>query len=252
MRVQAAIIMAAMAALGAGAGTTKAGEVKFLSSNAVKTVVEELAPQFEKATEHKLKITFGATAPLKAQIDKGEPFDVTALTNSAIDALISEGKVTAATRADLARSGIGLAVKKGAAKPDISTTEAFKRTLLAASSIGYVEQGASGVYLKALFERLGIAEQLKPKLKFLPPSNPAAHAVANGETEIGMTQISEILPYAGAELVGPLPADIQLTTVFSAGVATAAKEPAGAQALITFLKAPAAAAVFKAKGLDPS
>jgi molybdate transport system substrate-binding protein len=249
MRMQAAIIAATVAAL--SAGTARAAEIKFLSSNAVKTVLEELAPQFEKATEHKLKITWGATAPLKAMIDKGEPFDLTALTGPAVDTLIKDGKLAAATRTDLAGSGVGVAIKKGAPKPDISTTEAFKRTLLAAKSIGYVEQGASGIYLKALFERLGIAEALKPKLTLLAVSNPAGQAVANGDVEIGMTQISEILPYAGAELVGPLPADIQLITVFTAAVGTAAKEPAGAQALIKFLKAPAAAAVFKAKGLDP-
>jgi len=247
MRMRVAII-AAVAAL--GAGTAGAAEVTFLSTNAIKTVLEELGPQFEKATEHKLKVTFGATAPLKVRIDKGEAFDLTALTGSAIDALVKDGKLAAGTRADLARSGVGVAVKRGAPKPDISTTEAFKRTLLAAQSIGYVEQGASGVYLKALFERLGIADALKSKIKLLPTS--AGQAVANGEVEIGMTQISEILPYAGAELVGPLPADIQLTTVFAAGVATAAKEPAGAQALIAFLKTPASAAVFKSKGLDPS
>ena len=137
----------------------------------------------------------------------------------------------AATRADIARSGAGLAVKRGAPKPDISTTEAFKR--------------------KGLFERLGIAEQLKSKTKLLPPSNPAAQAVANGEAEIGMTQISEILPYAGAELVGPLPAEIQLSSVYSAAVGTGAKEVDAAKAFIKFLTAPTAIPVLKAKGLEP-
>ena len=145
-----------------------------------------------------------------------------------------------------------MAVKKGAPKPDISTTEAFKRALLDAKSICYVEQGGTGIYLKGLLERLGIAEQLKAKTKLLPPSNPAAHAVANGEAAIGMTQISEILPYAGAELVGPLPAEIQLTTSFATAVGANAKQSAPAQALIRFLTAPTAAPVFKAKGLDPA
>jgi molybdate transport system substrate-binding protein len=156
-----------------------------------------------------------------------------------------------ATRIDVSRSGAGLAVKRGAPKPDIGTTEAFKRALLEAKSICYVEQGATGIYLKGLFERLGIAEQLKGKTRLLPPSNPAAHAVANGEAEIGMTQISEILPYAGAELVGPLPAEIQLTSVYPAAVGAAAKEPKAAEAFIKFLTTPAAAAVLKAKGLEP-
>ena len=244
MRMGAAIV----AAVALVAGTAGAAEIKLSSSNAVKTVLEELVPQFEKATEHKVKITLGTAAGLKASIEKGEAFDVAILTGAGIDGLIKDGKVAAGSRADIARSGIGVAVKKGAPKPDISTTEAFKRTLLAAKSVGYVEQGASGIYLKALFERLGIADTLKPKLIALLASNPAAKAVANGEAEIGMTQISEILPYAGAELVGPLPAEIQLTTVFTAG---AAKDGGPAQALIAFLRTPAAAAVIKAKGLDP-
>jgi len=233
------------------AGAANAAEIRVLSSNALKTVVEELGPQFEKATENKLNVTFGAAANLKTSIEKGEAFDLAILTSSALDDLVKQGKLVAATRADIARSSVGLAVKKGAAKPDISTTEAFKRALLDAKSIAYVEQGASGIYLKGLFERLGIAEQLKPKIKLLPASNPAANAVANGEAEIGMTQISEILPYAGAELVGPLPADIQLYTVFPAAVGASAKEPEAAKALIKFLTAPAAFPVLKAKGLSP-
>jgi len=233
------------------AGAANAAEIRVLSSNALKTVVEELGPQFEKATENKLNVTFGAAANLKTSIEKGEAFDLAILTSSALDDLVKQGKLVAATRADIARSSVGLAVKKGAAKPDISTTEAFKRALLDAKSIAYVEQGASGIYLKSLFERLGIAEQLKPKIKLLPASNPAANAVANGEAEIGMTQISDILPYAGAELVGPLPADIQLYTVFPAAVGAGAKEPDAAKALIKFLTAPAAFPVLKAKGLSP-
>jgi molybdate transport system substrate-binding protein len=145
-----------------------------------------------------------------------------------------------------------LAVRKGAPKPDISSTEAFKRTLLAAKSIGYVEQGATGIYLKGLFERLGLADELKPKIKALPSTNPAAHAVANGEAEIGMTQISEILPYPGADLVGPLPPEVQLHTVFSAGIGASAVQADAAKALIAFLTAAEAGVVIKAKGLEPA
>src|SRR5712691_6259628 len=229
---------------------SQAAEVKVLSSNALKTVLEELGPQFEKATEHKLAFTLGTAVGLKGDIEKGATFDVAILTASAIDDLIKQGKVVAA-RTDLARSGAGMAVRKGAPKPDISTTEAFKRTLINAKSIAYVEQGGTGIYLKGLLDRLGIAEELKAKTKLLPSTNPAALAVANGEAEIGMTQISEILPYAGAELVGPFPAEIQLRTSFATAVGTNAKEPEPAKALIKFLTAPAAAPVFKAKGLDP-
>jgi molybdate transport system substrate-binding protein len=238
--------LAAFAAVAADAA-----EIKVLSSNALKTVVEELGPQFEKSSENKLNVTFGAAANLKVSIEKGEAFDLAILTSSALDDLVKQGKLDAATRVDIARSSVGLAVKKGASRPDIGTTEAFKRALIDAKSIGYVEQGASGIYLKGLFERLGLAEQLKSKIKLLPASNPAANAVANGEVEIGMTQISEILPYAGAELVGPLPADIQLYTVFPAAVGTGAKQPEGAKAFVKFLTAPAAIPVLKAKGLSP-
>jgi len=252
MRMNPALIAGKLFAIAVfAAGAANAAEVKVLASNAVKTVIEELGPQFEKATENKLNVTFGAAANLKVDIDKGEAFDLAILTASVADDLVRQGKLDGATRVDIARSSVGLAVKKGASKPDIATTEAFKRTLLEAKSIGYVEQGASGIYLKSLFERLGIAEQLKPKTKLLPASNPAANAVANGEVEIGMTQISEILPYAGAELVGPLPADIQLYTVFPAAIAVGAKQAEAAKALIKFLTAPAAVPVLKAKGLSP-
>ena len=229
-----------------------AAEIRIISSNALKTALQELAPAFEKATEHKLVLTWGAAVPLKAQIEKGAAFDVTVLNTAAIDDLIRQGKLVTATRTNVATSGAGVAVRKGAPKPDISTVDAFKRALLNAKSVAYVEQGGSGIYLKELLPRLGLAEALKDKIKRLPPENPAAHAVANGEAEIGMTQISEILPYAGAELVGPFPAEIQLTTSYAVAAGANAKEPEAAKALIRFLTTPSAAAVFKAKGLDPA
>ncbi len=192
-----------------------AAEIRVISSNALKTTLEQLAPAFEKATEHKLAFTWGAAVPLKAEIEKGATFDLAVLTTAAIDDLIGQGKLVAATRAALANSGAGVAVRKGALKPDITTVDAFKNALLNAKSV-------------------------------------AAHAVANGEAEIGMTQISEILPYTGAELVGPFPKEIQLTTSFAAAVGTNARQAEAANALIKFLTAPSAAPVFKAKGLDPA
>jgi len=229
MRMNPALIAGKLFALALfTAGAVDAAEIKVLASNALKTALEELGPQFEKASEHKLSFTFNAAVPLKAEIEKGVAFDVAILSAPITDDLVKQGKLVAATRADIARSGAG-----------------------DAKSICYVEQGATGIYLKGLFERLGIAEQLKGKTKLLPPSNPAAHAVANGEAEIGMTQISEILPYAGAELVGPLPAEIQLSSVYPAAVGTGAKEPDAAKAFIKFLTAPAAIPVLKAKGLEP-
>src|SRR5205823_863511 len=135
-----------------------------------------------------------------------------------------------------------VAVRKGAPKPDISTVEAFKRALINAKSVGYVEQGGTGIYLKALLPKLGIADALKGRLVILPPENPAAHAVANGEAEIGMTQISEILPYAGAELVGPFPAEIHLITSFAGAIGASAKQAEPARALLRYLTTPAASA----------
>jgi molybdate transport system substrate-binding protein len=253
MRMVAAIAVAACVSMLAllGAGAANAAEIKVLISNALKSTMEELAPQFEKATESKLVITFGAAAELKTSIEKGAAIDLAILTTATTDDLVKEGKLVAAGRTDIARAGAGLAARKGAPKPDISSTEGFKRALLDAKSIAYVEAGATAPYIKSLFERLGIADQIKPKLKPQPTSNPAAKAVANGEAELGITQISEILPYAGAELVGPLPAEIQLYTVYPAALAADTREAGAATALIKFLTAPAAIAVLKAKGLSP-
>lgn len=223
-----------------------AAEVRVLSSNAAKTVLEELAPQFEKSSEHKLVLVFGTAAGLKTEIEKGAAVDVALLTDGAVDDLIKQGKL--GSRAALARSGAGVAIRKGAAKPDISSTDAFKKTLQDAKSIAYVEQGATGIYLKSLFEKLGVAEAIKSKTKFV---RSAAEAVANGEAEIGFTQISEILPYGGAEVAGPLPGEIQLYTNFSTGIGASAKDYTAAKAFVQFLSTPAAAAVIKAKGLDP-
>jgi molybdate transport system substrate-binding protein len=244
----AAVGFALMLAVGCSAG---AAEIKVMASNALKSTMEELIPAFEKSSGHKVVVQWGAAVPLKAEIEKGASFDLTILTVAGIDDLIKQGKLAPTSLAALANSGAGVAVRKGAPKPDISTVDGFKRALLNAKTVAYVEQGGTGIYLKALLPRLGLGDALKGRIVLLPPENPAAHAVANGEAEIGMTQISEILPYAGAELVGPLPAEIQLTTSFAAGIASNAKQAAAAQALINFLKSPAAAAVIKTKGLDP-
>ena len=159
----------------------EAAEVTPLISNALKTVFEELAPRFEKATGHKLAITYGSTNPLKARIEKGEAFDLTVLGETAIDDLVKQGKLVATTRAVIARSGLGLAIRSGAPKPDIGTTETFKRTLLNAKSIGYLEGGLTGTYLKVLFQRLGITENMQSKHK----SARGAEVVANGEVDSG-------------------------------------------------------------------
>jgi molybdate transport system substrate-binding protein len=227
-----------------------AAEIKVLSSNALKSALEEIVPQFEKTSGHKVMMVWGAAVPLRAQIEKGEVFDATILNTPGVDALISQGKLDTATRTALARSSVGVAVRKGAPKPDISTTEAFKTALRNAKSIAYVEQGATGIYLKELFVRIGIADEIKSKIKLAPTA--AAEFVANGGAEIGMTQISEILPFAGADLVGPLPADIQLYTSFAGANSAATKQSDAGKALFKFLVTPDAAKVMKAKGLDPA
>jgi len=244
-RAIAALLGLALSLLGAQA---QAAEIRVLASTAVKTVLDELGPQFEKATGNKLTFTIAPAAVLKSQIDQGASFDVAILTAPLTDGLAGEGKIDTA-RTAIAHAGIGVAIHKGAPKPDIGTTEAFKRALLNAKSVGYTAAGASGVYLKTLFEKLGIADELKPRLKLL--AGGAGAAAANGEVEIGLTQISEILPYADAELVGPLPADIQSYTYFSAGVSAASKDADAAKAFVKFLAAPAALPVIKAKGMEP-
>jgi molybdate transport system substrate-binding protein len=230
------------------ATTAQAADIKVFCSTALKTVLEELGPQFEKATENKLTVTVAPTAGLRAQIDQGAAFDVVLLTATATDDLAKQGKIDPSSRAAIAHAGLGAATLKTAPKLDIGTADAFKRTLLDAKSIGMTKQGASVATFQALFEKLGIAENLKPKVKLL--DGPAGEAVAKGEVELGLTQISELLPYA-ADQAAPLPADIQTYTTFSAGVASASKDADAAKALIKFLSAPAAAPVIKAKGMEP-
>ena len=225
----------------------QAAEVTLLISNALITVMEDLAPRFEKATGHKLAISFGSTNPLKARIEKGEAFDLTILGEAAIDDLVKQGKLVATTRAVVARSGLGVAIRKGATKPDIGTTEAFKRALLNAKSIAYLEDGLTGTYLKVLLQRLEIADSMRPKHK----SARGAEAVARGEVELGVTQISEILHEKGSELAGPLPSEIQNYTNFAAAVGASARQADTATALLKYLASPDAARVMRANGLEP-
>jgi molybdate transport system substrate-binding protein len=243
MNMRFLALAATVAALAFGTSAQSA-EIKVLSSNALKTVLADLTPKFEKATENKVAITFGTAAELKVAIEKGAAVDVAILTDAGVDDLIKQGKL--ASKVALARSGIAVAIKKGAPKPDLSSVDSFKKMLLSAKSIAYVEQGASGIYLKGLFERLGVAEQIKGKLKSVKA---AGEAVANGEAEIGFTQVSEVLPYAGAEVGGLLPPDIQSNTNFALGVG--GKDAKISESFAKFMTSPAAAAVIKAKGLEP-
>ena len=248
MRFHHVIVAVAGLALPLLAGPAQAAEIKVLASTAVKTTLETIAPQFTKATGNKIDLTFAPASALRDKIEQGTAFDVAVLTTPIVDGLAGSGKVEKAHTA-IAHSGIGVAIRKGAAKPDISTKDAFKQTLLNAKSIGFTAGGATGAYLNVLFNRLDIAEQLQPKLKLLQGG--VGDAVTLGQVEIGMTQISEILPYPGAELAGPLPLDIQSFTYFSAAVSAASKEADVAKAFIMFLQGPEALAVLKAKGMEP-
>jgi molybdate transport system substrate-binding protein len=242
-RIAAAIFASSLAA-NASAG---ADEISVISSNALRPVLEQVAPEFESATGHRLVFTWG-----QAEILKGASFDLALLTASVIDGLIRQGRLVGATRAAVAVSPVGVAVRKGATKPDISTVDAFKRTLLDARSIAFGEQGGTGAYLRARFLRLGIAEALMDKITHLPPETGPAQAVAAGEAEIALTQISEILPYAGAELVGPLPRDIQLVTTYVTAISAGTRHADAAAKLIKLITAPAVVPLLRAKGLDPA
>jgi molybdate transport system substrate-binding protein len=228
-----------------------AAEIKILTVVPLKASLDELGPQFERATGHKLVITYAGSSALIKQFDAGETFDVALVWPAMIDRLLKEGKVVAATRTGIARVAIGVAVKKGAPKPDISTAEAFKRTLLNTKSISLSAEGASGTYVAALVERLGIAVEVKPKLRPVPGGPLVVGPVAKGEVEIAIISIPYIVDEPGADLVGPVPAELQQYTVYTAGVGAGSSQPDAGKALIKYLTTPAAASVIRSKGLDP-
>ena len=245
-----ATALAAVAAL-VSMSSIEAAEIKVLASNGVRAALEELAPAFERETGNKLVIEFGLAAVLKRQIEGGAAFDLAILTSAGIDDLAKQGKVAGASRASIARSGVGIGIKRGAARPDIGTADALKRTLLEAKSIAWAKEGASGVYFAGLLERMGIAEQMKPKAVLAPSGAEVGKLVASGEVQFGVILVNELMAVPGVEVLGPLPPELQSYTVFHAGVASGSKNAQGAQALIKFLTTPSAGAVFKAKGQEP-
>jgi molybdate transport system substrate-binding protein len=233
------------------AGPITAAEIKVLSSNGLRDVLHELVPQFERSTGHKVSLKVDSSTRVKRAIEGGAEFDVAVAGPDHIGALSKAGKIAEGTETKIARTGIGMAVRKGAPKPDISTTEAFKRALLQAQSIMHNKEGISGTYMAGLFQRLGLADQLKDKIKLKLVSGPVAEDIAQGDAEMGFQLISEILPVKGAEFVGPLPAELQTYVVLTAGIAANAKEAEPARELIRFLKQPTSAEVMKAGGLEP-
>jgi molybdate transport system substrate-binding protein len=230
-------------------GGAMSAEIAIVSTTSLKATLDKLGPGFERASGHTLKVTYGTSAPLRRQIDAGAAFDLAILVPATLDALVKDGKIVADTRTDIARSAIGVAIKAGAAKPDVESAEGLKRTLQAAKSISYSGEGASGKHFTSLLDRMGIAAQIKPRLVPLP-SGEAVAPVARGEVEMAVITLANIVGVSGVEIAGVLPRDMQHYTVYTAGVATAAKNANGARALLALIMAPETTPVIEAEGME--
>jgi molybdate transport system substrate-binding protein len=237
------------------AGAANAAEVRVMISGGLTAAYKELVPEFERVTGNRVLTAYGPSMgttinAIPIRLERGEPADVLIMVGYALGDLIKQGKVVADSRVDLTKSLIGVVVKSGAPKPDISSADALKRALLAAKSIAYSDS-ASGVYVSTeMFQRLGIADAVKDKARKIP-AEPVAGVVARGDAEIGFQQISELRPVAGVDIVGPLPSELQTVTIFSAGIATVSREPEAGRALIRFLASPAASAAIIKSGMEP-
>jgi len=225
-------------------------KIDVLSSNGMHPVMDELVPEFERLSGHTIATTYDTANQILERIRSGETADALIVTAPVIDELTGEGRLTAGSRVDLARSLVGIAVPAGAPKPDIASLDALKRALLDAKSIAYTGTGASGVHFAKVIERLGIAAQVGAKAR-IPAGGLVGQLLVDGEAEMAVQQISELMAVPGIELVGPLPAQVQLTTQLAAGVFAGSPHARAAKALLSFLTTPAASRVFKAKGLDP-
>jgi molybdate transport system substrate-binding protein len=243
--------IAGLAALFAYAGASGAAEIKVLASNGVKAALEELAPQFERATGNKVTIVWGLAAVLKRQIEGGEAFDLAILTTAGVDDLARQGKVDGGTRANVARSGVGIGIKAGAPRTDIGTPDALKRAMLEAKSVSWAKEGASGTYFVTVLERLGIADQVKAKAILAASGADVGKLLVKGEAQYGALLVNELMAQPGVEVLAPLPPALQNYTVFTTGVAAGSKNAGAAKALIQFLTTPDAGAVFKSKGQEP-
>jgi molybdate transport system substrate-binding protein len=237
------------------AGSASAAEVRVMISGGLTAAYQALVPEFERATGNKVLTAYGPSMgttvnAIPVRLERGEPADVLIMVGYALGDLIKNGKVVADSRVDLVKSSIGVAVKTGAPKPDISSADTLKRALLAAKSVAYSDS-ASGVYVSTeMFAKLGIADEMKDKARKIP-ATPVGEIVAHGDAEIGFQQISELKPVQGIDIVGPLPNELQKVTVFSAGIATVSKEPEAGKALIKFLGSPAARDAIIKSGMDP-
>jgi molybdate transport system substrate-binding protein len=233
--------------------SAQALELKVLTAGAFRSSVVTLGPEYEKASGNKLIIDNDTVGALVKRVEAGETFDVIFLTPQAVDELAAKGKMAPFSRTNLARVGVGVMVREGAPKPDVSTVEAFKKALLDAKSVSYIDPasgGSSGIYVGKLLQRLGIADEIKPKEK-LKHGGYVADLISSGQSELGIHQISEIVPAPGVTLVGPLPNEIQNYTVYAAGVGPSTKYPDEAKKLIATFTSPSAQALFKSRGMEP-
>lgn len=224
-------------------------DIKILSTHAVEEVLRELGPSFERASGTRLVIDYDPANALKRKIEDGAGFDVAIVTRPVIDALAARGKIVRESCTDIGRSGLGVAVRKGTPIPDIASADTFKNALLAARSVARSREGTSGLYFETLLTRLGIAATMTGKI-VLGGSGRIAELVARGEADIGVQQIPELLPVKGVDFAGPLPDELQLYTIFTAGVSAACKAKDAAAAFIDTLAAPASSALFNSKGLE--
>jgi molybdate transport system substrate-binding protein len=240
--VAAAVLLASAAA--------QSAELKVLSGNGAKAAVRALCTEFERASGNTIDLRFEVNADLKKKIDAGETFDVAVLNPPVVDALIADGKIAAGSRADIGRSGLGVAVRSGAPKPDISSVEAFKRTLLAAKGVAFPGKGASGRYFVSLVDRLGIASEMASKLKPMAAED-TVEVVARGDADMVVVVATRIPGVPGVDYVGPIPEELQTKIGFAAGLGASAKQPDAAKALIRYLSSPQAVPTLKANGVEP-
>ena len=243
------IVTFALAAVLANPAVAAADEIRVWTTRAIATVLAEVGAEFERATRHRLIVTSDLPTAFQRRFDAGETVDLLISGSSPVDEWIRTGRIVSDTRAEIARSGIGVEVRAGSRKPDIGTVDAFKRALMNARSIAYLKVG-SGLYLEGLFERLGMSRALASKT-IRPDSDIVSELVATGKVELGMTVITQILTTTGVDLVGPLPPEIQSYVTFVAGVGAQSRAPKAASELITFLRGPQATAVIKAQGMEP-
>jgi len=247
----AAVVGALLSVASPTAGVqAQGGALRVLISNGLKVSLEALRPDAESAVGRPLAMEFGSTAAVKMRIQSGERFDATLITAEAIRDLIDEGKLAATPRADLGYSPLGVGIRAGAPKPDLATIDGLKRTLLSAKSITFPHDGATRAYLDQMFDRLGIASQVTPKIVLAEAPGPAAESVAAGRVELVLQLFSEIAPVTGLEVAGPLPGDLRHQVNFAGAASAKADNPAAVKALLEFLSGPHAAAVFKAKGVS--